>query len=200
MFVIDSSVAERSYDDVCEEIESTISKHGGSVVDLRKWDERRLAYEVERARRGVYILVHFEAPPESMALLRRDFDLSENILRQLLLIDADGVPSGDERPGITTSISEPSHRRRSKSRRGGTRKHEEEGPGEEEAGASEEDETGGEDDSEEEDAGVEEAGKTESAGEEKAAESDEEEPGRKADSADEQDGGDDAENEPGKEQ
>ena len=112
MFVIDSSVADRSYDEVCAEIESTITKHGGRVVDLRKWDERRLAYEINRARRGTYLLVHFEVPPEAMSELRRDFVLSENILRQILLVDTDGVPTGEERPGITTTISEASYRRR----------------------------------------------------------------------------------------
>ncbi len=116
MFVVDSAIAERSYDEVCDEIRSTISKHGGEVVDLRKWDERRLAYEIKRVRRGVYVLVHFEAPPEAMEEMRRDFVLSDNILRQMLLVDIDGVPSGEERPGITNSISEASHRRRHKPR------------------------------------------------------------------------------------
>ena len=131
LFVIDAAIAERNYDDVCAEIESTITKHGGKVVDLRKWDERRLAYDINKARRATYVLVHFETPPESIAELRRDFVLSENILRQLLVIDADGVPTGDERPGITNSISEASHRRRSsRSRR--SRKEEEKDEGEEE--------------------------------------------------------------------
>lgn len=202
MFVIDSSVAERDYDGVCKEVESTISKHGGSVVDLRKWDERRLAYELERARRGVYILVHFEAPPESIAGLRRDFDLSDNILRQLLLVDSDGVPSGDERPGITTSISEASHRRRGRSRRSTARGEDEKKGRKEEKAEESPDEESDEDKgrSEDEDAGDEEkkeGGEEKQAEESAAVESDEGKPDRKEDSQEEDAGGEDVKREEG---
>ncbi len=112
MFVASSSLAKNDWDGVCGDIESIISKHGGKVVDLRKWDERRLAYEINHVRRGTYILVHFEAPPLSMEEMRRDFNLSEKILRQLVVIDVDGVPTGDERPGITTTITDASARGR----------------------------------------------------------------------------------------
>ncbi len=108
MFVIESALADRDWDGCCAEIDSIIAKHGGKVVDLRKWDERRLAYEIKHVRRGTYILVHFEAEQATMEAMRRDFNMSDKILRQLVLIDVDGVPSGDERPGITTSITDSS--------------------------------------------------------------------------------------------
>ena len=103
MIILDGAVAERDYGACTAAIESIIKKHGGNIVDLRKWDDRRLVYEIRRAKRGTYVLVHFEAPPSAIETLRRDFVLSEKILRHLITIDIDGVPTGDERPGITTT-------------------------------------------------------------------------------------------------
>lgn len=103
MFVIDSSRAERDFDGACAAIDTIIKRHGGNVVDTRRWDDRRLAYEIGRTRRGTYVLVHFEAPTLAMEAMRRDFTLAEEIVRQLITIDIDGVPTGDERPGITSS-------------------------------------------------------------------------------------------------
>jgi len=103
MFVIDSSLAERDWNGFAAEIEATIRKHGGNLVDLRKWDDRRLAYEIRHMKRAMYGLAHFEAPPLSIEAMRRDFVLSERIVRHLITIDADGVPVGDERPGITNT-------------------------------------------------------------------------------------------------
>ena len=103
MFIVDSSLAERDWAGVQSEIEGIIKRYGGNVVDFRKWDDRRLVYEINRIRRGTYVLVHFEAPAPSMQDMRRDFNLSEKIIRQLVVVDDDGVPTGDDRPGITSS-------------------------------------------------------------------------------------------------
>ncbi len=121
MFVIDGGLAERDYAGVQSEIENLIKRHGGSVVDLRKWDERRFAYEINRVRRGTYLLVHFEAPPLAMEAMRRDLNLSEKILRQLITIDVDGVPTGEDRPGITSSPVSDLNERDERPSRGGPR-------------------------------------------------------------------------------
>lgn len=103
MILVDSAIAERDYDGCVSEIDSTIKKYGGNVVDLRKWDDRRLIYEITRVKRALYILLHFECPTSAIESIRRDFVLSERILRHLITIDIDGVPAGDDRPGITST-------------------------------------------------------------------------------------------------
>lgn len=103
MILVDSAIAERDYDGCVQEIDSTLKKYGGNVVDLRKWDDRRLVFEIEQVKRALYILVHFECPTSAIESIRRDFVLSERILRHLIIIDIDGVPTGDDRPGITST-------------------------------------------------------------------------------------------------
>ncbi len=45
-----------------------IEKHGGQIIVIKKWDERKLAYEVEGQKRGTYIIAFFRAPaPRSRA-------------------------------------------------------------------------------------------------------------------------------------
>src|SRR5207249_3411217 len=39
-----------------------IERHGGEVMVLKKWDERKLAYEIKRHKRGLYIIAYFRAP------------------------------------------------------------------------------------------------------------------------------------------
>jgi small subunit ribosomal protein S6 len=55
------------------------------VIAMRKWDDRRLAYEIRGQKRGTYILVYFKAPNESMGHFERDCNLSEKILRHMVL-------------------------------------------------------------------------------------------------------------------
>ena len=86
MFLIESGLAERDWNGVAAEFETIIKRHGGEIVDLRKWDDRRLAYEINRVRRAQYVLVHFNLPPLAMQAMRRDFVLSDKILRQLITV------------------------------------------------------------------------------------------------------------------
>jgi small subunit ribosomal protein S6 len=65
-----------------------IERHGGEIIVAKKWDERKLAYEMGRNKRGLYVIVYFTAPGSSIAAIERDVNLSEDILR-VLITDAD---------------------------------------------------------------------------------------------------------------
>lgn len=66
-------------------IRHTIERHGGEVLALRKWDERRFAYEMGKSKRGFYILTYFQCDPVAVGAIEREANLSELILRQLIL-------------------------------------------------------------------------------------------------------------------
>lgn len=68
-----------------EHIREALSRHGGEIIALSKWDERRLAYEINKQKRGVYILSYVTLPTESLVSLERDLNLSETVLRWMIL-------------------------------------------------------------------------------------------------------------------
>src|SRR5205823_5441403 len=72
----------------------------------RKWDERRLAYEIKKQKRGLYILAYFKAPGGSLSHIERDCNLSEKILRVLLLradhLTVEEMQAADAREALDT--------------------------------------------------------------------------------------------------
>src|SRR5258706_13514674 len=64
---------------------SIIERHGGEVMVIKKWDERKLTYEIGGQKRGTYIVAFFTAPGGGIAAMERDVSLSEDILRVLVL-------------------------------------------------------------------------------------------------------------------
>ncbi len=54
------------------------------VIFAKKWDERRLVYEIEGQKRGTYIIVFFTGPGGAIAAIERDVNLSEQVLRVLI--------------------------------------------------------------------------------------------------------------------
>lgn len=91
MFIVDSNKARDDYqkmEDICL---STITRHGGEIVKVVKWDDRRLAYEIRKCKRGTYILVHFNAETSAITKIDRQIQINDQILRCLITVDEDGI-------------------------------------------------------------------------------------------------------------
>ncbi len=87
MFLFDpTSVSE--WEAIQAELQRLMERAGARVIVCTKWDERRLAYEIRGRKRGVYVLTYFEADPAKIVGLERDCQLSESILR-ILVVRAD---------------------------------------------------------------------------------------------------------------
>src|SRR3954454_7243502 len=61
-----------------------IERHGGKILTIKKWDERKLMYEIKKQKRGLYIIAYFTATGDAIVPIERDVSLSEDILRVLV--------------------------------------------------------------------------------------------------------------------
>ena len=85
MFLVDDGRVSDNFQAVADHIRGLIERHGGKVLQLEKWDSRRLAYEIDGKRRGAYILTHFDGDPAQITALHRDCRISNIIIRALIL-------------------------------------------------------------------------------------------------------------------
>ena len=65
-------------------VRGMIEKHHGEILVCKKWDERKLAYEIGKAKRGLFIIAYFNAPGADVTPLERDVRLSEDYIRVLI--------------------------------------------------------------------------------------------------------------------
>lgn len=79
-----SQTAAASFGDLIEHINSLFERANADVISMKKWDERRLAYEIEKQKRGVYILAYFTCPTDMVPHLERDVVISDKLLRVLV--------------------------------------------------------------------------------------------------------------------
>ena len=96
MFLLDNDLVREGWDQAKAKVTDLIAKHGGSTLTARRWAERKLAYPIKRRTRATYMLCHYELPAEGIPTFVRDLDLSEQVLRYLLLC-ADDVPAEEQR-------------------------------------------------------------------------------------------------------
>jgi small subunit ribosomal protein S6 len=85
MFLVDSALATADWEGTLATVENILKRADAEVVSLRKWDERKLAYDIEHKSRGTYILSYFKADTQRISGIEKDVQLSEKIVRVLIL-------------------------------------------------------------------------------------------------------------------
>jgi small subunit ribosomal protein S6 len=91
MYLLDNNAVRAGWKEAKAAATALIEKHGGKVLAARRWDERKLAYSIRQRRRGTYLLAYGELEAAGVATLRRELDLTESVLRYIIL-QAESVP------------------------------------------------------------------------------------------------------------
>jgi len=109
MFLVDSALAASDWQGVNDTIRSILEKTGAEIVSINKWDERKLTYDIMGKSRGTYILTYFRVDGSKIAEIERAVQLSENIMRVLVLSieDIDAQHLAKETPATAAQSQAP---------------------------------------------------------------------------------------------
>ena len=84
MFLMDAAMA-TDWPGAEAEVRRILDRASAKVLGLKNWDERKLAYPMGQHKRGLYVLSFFEALPDKITGIERDVQLSEKLLRVLVV-------------------------------------------------------------------------------------------------------------------
>lgn len=91
MVLLDPKEAKKGFDSCKDFVHKLVTKHGGEPRVIRKWDERKLQFTIKKQKRALYMLAYFDGPPDSIVKIEREAQLSEVVLRALV-VRAESVP------------------------------------------------------------------------------------------------------------
>ena len=94
LFLVDPSQSGSTQDEATKNIEKILKKAKAEVLSIKKWDERKLAYGISGCDRGTYMLCYFKADGERIKEIERSVQLSESILR-VMILNAEAMSSED---------------------------------------------------------------------------------------------------------
>lgn len=85
MFIIKPDLSEEDKQGVFTQIGDIIAKNSGSVTQAQIWAERRkLAFPIKKYYEGLYYLLNFDAPTDSITQIKYLYKVNEDILRVLI--------------------------------------------------------------------------------------------------------------------
>jgi len=111
MYILRPDVTEEVVDEEIAKYQGILQEQGATILETQHRGKRRLAYEIDRHREGIYIQINFQGPGAVIAVMERAMRLSENVIRYLTIKDVlteDYAASGaDTMPASETGVSAP---------------------------------------------------------------------------------------------
>jgi len=81
--ILKSTLGDEDVAAVIEKIKGIIEDAGGEIVSSDNWGKKKLAYEVKKERRGIYIVQHFKAKTSTLIVLEQHYRFSESIIKYM---------------------------------------------------------------------------------------------------------------------
>ncbi len=100
VFILDPSYDENRVNEEVEKLTGWVKDLGGEVVEVQRWGKKRLAYEINKKRDGVYTMMVWNAQGSAVKELERRMQLNESVMRVLTTLYVSpeltkGVPEGE---------------------------------------------------------------------------------------------------------
>ena len=83
--VITPDVTDEQAPEAYDRVRQMVTSRGGEVVSDDVWGRRKLAYPIGKHVEGNYLISHVKLPPERVKDLEAGLQISEEVLRHMLI-------------------------------------------------------------------------------------------------------------------
>lgn len=83
MYILRPDLNDETIDATIGKYQAMLKDQGASILETQHRGKRRLAYEIDRHREGIYIQMNYTSPGAAIAPLERAMRLSDEVIRFL---------------------------------------------------------------------------------------------------------------------
>ncbi|MBI3358183.1 MAG: 30S ribosomal protein S6 [Nitrospirae bacterium] len=81
IFVIKSTITDDEVLKTVDKVRATVERENGEIILVENMGRKKLAYEVKKEKKGVYILIHFKGKGNVVFDVERTCRLEESIIK-----------------------------------------------------------------------------------------------------------------------
>jgi small subunit ribosomal protein S6 len=85
LYILKPDQEEEKKDALIAKFSEIITSNGGTITKTDEWGKRRLAYPIDYINDGYYVLTYFSANTELPAELERNFKISDDVIRYIVV-------------------------------------------------------------------------------------------------------------------
>ena len=83
--ILDSTLSDEGAEGVVTKIKELITGSGGEVLKVDVWGRRKLAYEIKKHKKGLYVLLLYKTPTSTIKKLEDFYRLSDSIIKYMII-------------------------------------------------------------------------------------------------------------------
>lgn len=85
MFIVSSELEEKDKDKKIDEIKTTLTKFGATILHEAAWGKRKLAYPIKKEKHGYFGILNFESEPETLLEIQEKLKFMDHLLRFMII-------------------------------------------------------------------------------------------------------------------
>jgi small subunit ribosomal protein S6 len=85
VFIARQDISAQQADALADTFTELVVQNGGKVEKRETWGLRGLAYKIKKNRKGHYMMLNLDAPPDAVHEMERQMRLNEDVLRYLTI-------------------------------------------------------------------------------------------------------------------
>ncbi|BAU09915.1 30S ribosomal protein S6 [Leptolyngbya sp. NIES-3755] len=83
MYILRPDIGDEAVDGAIDKYQSILKDNGAEIIETQHRGKRRLAYEIDKQREGIYVQMNFKADGSQIAPMERAMRLSNEVIRYL---------------------------------------------------------------------------------------------------------------------
>ena len=85
LFLLDPNKASSDWEGSVVQVNGVIERFGGQILHTRPWGDFKLAYPINKYKKGVYLLTYFQIDSAQLHEVEREYRISEIVMRRMVL-------------------------------------------------------------------------------------------------------------------
>jgi small subunit ribosomal protein S6 len=85
IIIFDSNLSDEETENALAKVKEIVTGTGGEVLKVDIWGRRKLAYEIKKQKKGIYVLMLYKTPPETIKKLEDFFRVFDLVIKYIII-------------------------------------------------------------------------------------------------------------------
>ncbi len=83
--ILNAAINDEEIESALSKIKDLITSNGGEVLKIDVWGRRKLAYEINKHKKGLYVLLFFKTSPTTIKKLEDFYKVFDAIIKYMII-------------------------------------------------------------------------------------------------------------------
>jgi small subunit ribosomal protein S6 len=83
--ILNAALSDEEADTAVTKIKDLVTGQGGEVLKVDVWGRKKLSYEIKKQKKGLYVLLFYKAPSQTIKKLEELYKVTDSVLKYMVL-------------------------------------------------------------------------------------------------------------------